>query len=422
MNDPINPNKVINFTKERMDKLVKITNQFNQDGFRTLAVAYKWLPAEDRTYILADEKDLVLLGYIAFLDPPKEGVFEAINALKSSGIDVKIITGDSELITQKICKDLGLKVKKIIIGKELEELSNKKLADIVEKVTIFAKMSPIQKSRIIKALKSKGHIVGFMGDGVNDANALKEADVGISVDTAVNIARASSNIILLEKNLMVLQAGVIEGRKIFSNILKYITMATSSNFGNVVTITVASTFLPFLPILPIQLLIQNMLYDISQISIPWDNVDDDYLKTPHKWDVSNIITFMIVIGPISSIFDIITFIVMWKVFDANSVENQALFHSGWFIESLLTQVLIIHMIRTKYIPFLQSNASISVILFTLVIVILGVYIPFSAFGSYIGLTPIPKDYFYWLTGIIFSYCALTQVTKYLYIKKFSRWL
>jgi Mg2+-importing ATPase len=421
-NDPITPEKMISFTKEKMTELIKLTNQFNQDGLRTLAIAYKWLPAQNLTYTIADEKDLTLSGYIAFLDPPKDGVFEAITALKSSGIDVKIITGDSDLITQKICKDIGLEVENIILGKEVEELSDELLADIVEKVTIFAKMSPLQKARIIKTLKSKGHIVGYLGDGVNDAAALKEADVGISVDTAVDIAKASSDIILLEKSLMVLQDGVIEGRKIFVNILKYITMATSSNFGNIFSIIIASIFLPFLPMLPIQLLIQNMLYDISQISIPWDNVDNDYLKIPHKWDVSNIVRFMLYIGPISSIFDVITFLIMWNVFGANSIEKQALFHSGWFVEGLLTQVLIIHMIRTKYVPLIQSSAATPIILLALAVMTIGIYIPFSTLGSQVGMVPLPKEYFYWLAGILFGYCTLIQIVKFFYIKKFGQWL
>ena len=422
ISDSKDSNEIVRFTEEKMLELVAYTNQFNQDGFRTLAIAYKWLSIEDCSYNIADEKNLTLSGYIAFLDPPKDGVFEAIAALKTLGIDVKIITGDSDLITQKICKDLGLKVEKIILGNEVEKLSDEQLANIVEEVTIFAKMSPIQKFRVIKALRSEGNIVGYLGDGVNDAAALKEADVGISVDTAVEIAKESSDIILLEKSLMVLKDGVIEGRKIFVNILKYITMATSSNFGNIFSIIIASIFLPFLPMLPIQLLIQNMLYDISQISIPWDNVDDDYLKTSHKWNVSNIVRFMFFIGPISSIFDLITFITMWKIFGANSVASQALFHSGWFVEGLLTQVLIIHMIRTKYIPFIQSSAAMSVILITLAVMLIGVYIPFSKFGANVGMIPLPKDYFYWLIGILFGYCSLIQIVKYFYIKKFGQWL
>ena len=422
ISDAATPDKKIDFTEEKMTEIVKITNKLNQDGFRTLAIAYKWLPTEDRTYTVDEEKDLTLSGYIAFLDPPKEGAFEAITALKSSGVDIKIITGDSDLITQKICNDIGLKIERTMLGKEVEELSDDILACLAEKVTIFTKMSPIQKARVIKALRSKGHIVGYLGDGVNDTAALKEADVGISVDTAVDIAKESSDIILLEKNLMVLQDGVIEGRKIFANILKYITMASSSNFGNIFSIVIASIFLPFLPILPIQLLIQNMLYDISQISIPWDNVDNNYLKEPHKWEIGNIIRFMLCIGPISSIFDIITFIIMWYILGANSIENQVLFHSGWFVEGLLTQVLVIHMIRTKYIPFIQSSAATSVILLTLAVMMIGVYIPFSVLGNNIGMMPLPEKYFYWLAGILFSYCALTQVVKHFYIKKFGQWL
>ena len=309
------------FTDEKRKQVRQLTRDLNEDGLRALAVAYKWLPPEDRTYTVADEKDLVLAGYVAFLDPPKETAREAIAALQEYGVGIKIITGDNEIVTRKICKEVGLAVENVLLGNDMEALSDAELAEAAEHTTIFAKTSPLQKSRIIRALQSRGHTVGYLGDGINDAAALKDADVGISVDTAVDIAKESADIILLEKSLMVLEEAVIEGRKTFANIIKYIKMTASSNFGNVFSVLIASIFLPFLPMLPIQLLTQNLLYDISQVSIPWDDVDKDYLKVPRKWDAGGLARFMVFIGPISSIFDIVTFVVMWYVFGANTVEH-----------------------------------------------------------------------------------------------------
>jgi Mg2+-importing ATPase len=301
-------------------------------------------------------------------------------------------------------------------------LPDTQLADAAEHATIFAKMSPLQKSRVIRALQSKGHTVGFLGDGINDAAALKDADVGISVDTAVDIAKESADIILLEKSLLVLEEAVIEGRRTFANIIKYIKMTASSNFGNVFSVLIASIFLPFLPMLPIQLLIQNLLYDISQVSIPWDDVDQDYLKQPRKWDAAGLARFMVFIGPVSSIFDMVTFFVMWHVFGANTVEHQSLFQSGWFVVGLLTQTLIVHMIRTQHIPFIQSRAATPVIMLTACIMAIGIYFPFSPLGAHVGLVPLPVSYFAWLAGILLSYCVLTQLVKRLYIRRFGQWL
>jgi Mg2+-importing ATPase len=324
------PGGVVPFTGERRREVRRITRKLNQEGLRALAVAYKWLPPADRTYTVADEKDLILAGYVAFLDPPKETAHAAIAALKEHGVAIKIITGDNEVVTRKICKEVGLAVENAMLGKDVEAMSDAQLPEAAERATIFTKMSPLQKSRVIRALKSRGHTVGYLGDGINDAAALKDADVGISVDTAVDIAKESADIILLEKSLLVLEQAVIEGRRTFANIIKYIKMTASSNFGNVFSVLVASIFLPFLPMLPIQLLTQNLLYDISQVSIPWDDVDPDYLKQPRKWDAAGLAYFMVFIGPISSIFDIVTFVVMWRVFSANTVESQSLFQSGWF--------------------------------------------------------------------------------------------
>ncbi|MAH70465.1 magnesium-translocating P-type ATPase [Bradyrhizobium manausense] len=416
------PDGIVPFTSEMRREVRAITRDLNEDGLRALAVAYKALPPEDRTYTVSDEQDLVLAGYVAFLDPPKETAREAIAALREHGVDTKIITGDNEVVTRKICKEVGLAVDKAVTGKDVAAMSDAELADTAERTTIFTKMSPMEKSRVIRALQSKGHTVGYLGDGINDAAALKDADVGISVDTAVDIAKESADIILLEKSLLVLEEAVIEGRKTFANIIKYIKMTASSNFGNVFSVLVASIFLPFLPMLPIQLLIQNLLYDISQVSIPWDDVDEDYLKQPRKWDSSGIARFMMFIGPISSVFDIATFIVMWHVFGADSIEKQSLFQSGWFVVGLLTQTLIVHMIRTQHIPFIQSRAATPVILLTASIMAIGIYLPFSPLGAHVGMLPLPEAYFPILVAILLSYCLLTQLIKRLYIRRFDQWL
>jgi P-type Mg2+ transporter len=413
---------VVPFTAQKRKAGRQMTRRLNEEGLRALAVGYRWFPPEDRTYTVADEKDLVLAGYVAFLDPPKETAREAIAALKEYGVSVKIITGDNEIVTRKICTEVGLHVERSLLGTDVEALSDASLADAAEGTTIFAKMSPMQKSRVIRALQSKGHTVGYLGDGINDAAALKDADVGISVDTAVDIAKESADIILLEKSLMVLEEAVIEGRKTFANIIKYIKMTASSNFGNVFSVLVASVFLPFLPMMPIQLLTQNLLYDISQVSIPWDDVDKDFLKQPRKWDAAGIARFMVFIGPISSIFDILTFILMWHVFGANSIANQSLFQSGWFVVGLLTQTLIVHMIRTQHIPFIQSRAATPVILLTASIMAVGIYLPFSPLGEHLGLVALPAGYFPWLAAILLGYCVLTQVVKRFYIRRFGQWL
>jgi Mg2+-importing ATPase len=416
------PGGEVPFTDDKRKQVRATTRELNEDGLRALAVAYKWMPPEDRTYTVADENDLVLAGYVAFLDPPKETAREAIAALSEYGVAIKIITGDNEVVTRKICKEVGLAIENILLGRDLDTLTDTELAEAAEHTTIFAKASPLQKSRIIRALQSRGHTVGYLGDGINDAAALKDADVGISVDTAVDIAKESADIILLEKSLMVLEEAVIEGRKTFANIIKYIKMTASSNFGNVFSVLIASIFLPFLPMLPIQLLTQNLLYDISQVSIPWDDVDKEYLKVPRKWDAGGLARFMVFIGPISSIFDVVTFLVMWYVFGANTIAMQSLFQSGWFVVGLLTQTLIVHMIRTRHIPFIQSRAATPVILLTASVMAAGVYLPFSPLGEHLGLVPLPASYFFWLVGILLSYCTLTQIVKRIYIHRFGQWL
>ncbi|MDR0268131.1 magnesium-translocating P-type ATPase [Paenibacillus sp.] len=417
-----NDGQMIPMTADISEKALGLVNKMNRDGLRVIAVAVKHLTGHQDHYSVGDEKDLVLVGYIGFLDPPKETAKEAIRALKEIGVHVKIITGDNAAVTLKVCKDVGLSANQMILGSDVEALSDKQLADAAEKFQVFAKVNPMQKARIVRALKSKGHTVGFMGDGINDAISLKEADVGISVDTAVDISKESADIILLEKSLMVLEKGVMEGRITFGNMIKYIKMTASSNFGNMFSVLVASAFLPFLPMLSIHLLIQNLLYDISQLSIPWDRMDQEYLSAPKKWDAKSVSRFMVFIGPISSIFDITTFALMWYIFSANSMESQSLFHSGWFIEGLLSQTLIVHMIRTEKIPFFQSTASTPVVLLTSLIMAFGIYIPFSPLGASVGLMPLPWSYFPWLIATLVCYCVATQVVKKWYIRKFGDWL
>lgn len=414
--------EVVPLTYEIKEEVKMMVTKLNEDGMRVLAIAQKNNIPDESTFNIDDEKDMVLMGYIGFLDPPKESTPYAIKALQEHGVKVKILTGDNEVVTKKICRDVGLPIDNILLGTQVDEIDDEILLKKVEETTIFAKLSPVQKSRIISILQNNGHTVGYMGDGINDAAALKESDVGISVDTAVDIAKESADIILLEKDLMVLEEGVIEGRRVFGNIIKYIKMTASSNFGNVFSVLAASAFLPFLPMLPIQLIVQNLLYSISQLSIPWDTMDEEYIKEPREWNADDIGKFMIYIGPISSIFDIVTFMVMWFMFKANSIEMQSLFQSGWFIEGLLSQTLIVHMIRTKKVPFIQSRAAKPVLILTSIVMTIGIAIPFTSFGKHFGFVSLPPMYFIWLVLILLSYSILTQVMKNIYIRKFNRWV
>ena len=402
--------------------ILNTSKKLNQEGLRVLLVAIKEFDDRALTYSIEDEKDMTLTGFIGFLDPAKPSAKTSIEALQKLGITVKVLTGDNEIVTKKICRDVGISYNKILLGSDIEKLSDEELKLQIDDVSILAKLSPIQKSRIVKLLQAKGHTVGFMGDGINDAAALRDADVGISVDTAVDIAKESADIILLEKDLMVLRKGVIYGRRTFGNIIKYIKMTASSNFGNMFSMLGASAFLPFLPMLPVQILVQNLLYDISQTSIPWDRMDEDFLEKPKKWDASGISKFMIYIGPISSVFDYVTFFVMFFFFKANSIEHQSLFQSGWFIEGLLSQTLIVHMIRTRKIPFIQSWATAPVVALTSLIMLIGIAIPFSPFAGALKLQPLPFSYFPWLIGILVGYCFLTQFVKNWFINKFHQWL
>ena len=402
-----------------LDKLVQVTRELNEDGFRVIAIAYKETPATTTTYSVKDESGLVLVGYIAFLDPPKDSAREAIAALHRHGVEVKILTGDNDVVTRKVCHDVGLKVKQILLGSDLEAMTDEQLAAAAENVVVFAKLSPAQKARVIKALHLRGHVVGFMGDGINDGPALKAADVGISVDTAVDIAKESADIILLEKSLMVLEEGVIEGRKVFGNIVKYIKMGASSNFGNMFSVLGASAWLPFLPMQAIQVLTNNLLYDFSQTAIPTDHVDEEYIAKPRRWDIANITRFMLMVGPISSIFDYVTFAILYFLFKANTDAGASLFQTGWFVESLLSQTLIIHIIRTGRIPFIQSRASLPLALTSLVICTVGVWLPYSPFAHALGFMPLPPQFWPYLIGILVGYLTLAHLMKSWFIRRYG---
>ncbi len=393
------------------------TVALNEDGFRVVAVAYKEIDNLKPSYSVADESGLTLLGYIAFLDPPKDSAREAIAALAAKGVRVKILTGDNEVITRKICREVKVEAGTVLLGKQIEEMNEHELATAADSTSVFAKLTPAQKERIVGALHLRGHVVGFLGDGINDSPALKAADVGISVDTAADIAKESADIILLEKSLLVLQDGVIEGRKTFANITKYIRMGASSNFGNMFSVLGASLFLPFLPMAPIQVLTNNLLYDFSQTAIPTDNVDEEYVAAPRRWDISNIFKFMVFIGPISSIFDYATYAMMLYVFDAWT--NPSLFQTGWFVESLLTQTLIIHIIRTAKIPFIESRASAALIATSIVICVVGVTLPFTWASAALGMVPPPRLYWPLVGAMLLAYAVLTHLTKLWFVRRWG---
>jgi Mg2+-importing ATPase len=397
----------------------KMVDELNGQGFRVIALAYKEMPgsSDEPVYAVKDESDLILLGFLAFLDPPKDTAAEALERLHSLNVDVKILTGDNEIITAYICKQVGMPVEHILLGSQIEAMSETELAQAASVTSVFARLAPAHKEHIIRALQSKGRVVGFMGDGINDAPALKAADVGISVDSAVDIAKESSDIILLENSLLILEQGVLEGRRVFGNIIKYIKMAASSNFGNMFSVVGASAFLPFLPMLPIQVLTNNLLYDFSQTTIPTDEVDADWLTKPRQWTIGEIQRFILFIGPISSIFDYLTFFIMLYVF--NSWNNPALFHTGWFVESLFTQTLIIHVIRTNKIPFIESRASGPLIVTSIIIVAVGAWLTVSPLAGTLGFVPLPSLYWLLLAILLLGYVILTQVVKTWFFKKFG---
>ena len=400
--------------RETMERVVR---ELNEDGFRVVALGMKEVDPDRRDYGVNDETDLILRGYLAFLDPPKESAALALAVMVQHGITPKILTGDNAVITRKICREVHLDYgDHIVTGEEIAQLSPEALAETVETHHVFAKLDPMQKELIVRTLRANGHVVGFMGDGINDAPALKAADVGISVDSAVDVAKESADIILLEKSLNVLENGVMEGRKVFSNITKYIRMGASSNFGNMFSVLGASIFLPFLPMLPIQILINNLMYDFSQAAIPTDNVDVDFLGKPRRWRIDDIKRYILFLGPVSSVFDYMTFFIMLHVF--NAWDNPALFQTGWFVESLLSQTLIVHVIRTDKIPFFQSFSSIYLALTTLAICAVGIWLPFSPLAHAFGLVVPPGSYWLLLGMTIFCYMCLAQIVKTWVVRRF----
>ncbi len=424
VDDDINP--LIDMLKQ---DLLEEYEALSRDGYRVVAIAYREFPRDKEVFSAADESDLILLGYLAFFDPPKETATAALEALRKAGVATKILTGDNALVTQKVCRDVGLQVEHLVTGDELRGLSADQLTETAGKSNVFARLTPAQKDDIIRALQRAGHVVGFMGDGINDAPAMKTADVGISVDTAVDVAKESADIILLKKSLLVLEDGILEGRKVFGNIVKYIKMGASSNFGNMFSVVGGSYFLPFLPMAPIQVLVNNLLYDVSQLGIPADRVDEEYLQKPRKWNIASIKKFMVWIGPMSSIFDYTTYFLMLYFFGciayttttdpAQKAHFESLFHTGWFVESLLTQTLIVHIIRTNRIPFFQSRASWPLTLTTLSVMAAACLLPFSPLAGPLGLTALPPAFWPWMLATVVAYSILTHFMKTLFIRRYG---
>lgn len=432
-------------TGEVRHHILQMVEKLNDKGFRVLVIAQKSNPSPVGTFGIKDECDMVLIGYLAFLDPPKESTANAIKALKEHGVTTKILTGDNDKVTRTVCKQVGLKVRNMILGSDIEHMSDRELAKVVDSTDVFAKLTPDQKARVVSVLRENGHIVGFMGDGINDAAAMKAADIGISVDTAVDVAKESADIILLEKDLMVLEQGIIEGRKTYANMIKYIKMTASSNFGNMFSVLAASALLPFLPMMSVHLIFLNLIYDLSCTAIPWDNVDEEFIAKPRKWDASSVGNFMIWIGPISSIFDFTTYLFMYFVFCPlfiskgvlfNDLPNHfsgaqlilmqtkyiGLFQAGWFVESMWSQTLVIHMIRTKKIPFIQSHASTSLTLLTLTGIAVLTMIPFTPFGEALGFVALPVTYFAYLIPCIIFYMILATSLKKAYVRHYGELL
>ena len=405
-------------TPQKLEEVRCVARDMNDDGFRALGLGVREIEVKP-AYSREDEKDLTMMGFIAFLDPPKDSAAEAIKALNANGVAVKILTGDNDIVTRNVCRQVGIQVDKYLTGPMIEAMSDEDLTIATRDTPVFARLNPQQKVRVIEALHRDGHVVGFLGDGINDGPALRAADVGISVDTAVDIAKESADIILLEKSLLVLEEGVLEGRKVFGNILKYIKMTASSNFGNMFSMIGASALLPFLPMLPVQILLNNLLYDFSQTAVASDEVDPEYLAQPRQWDLKGITRFMLYIGPISSIFDYAAFAVLWFVLGANGAEHQKLFQTGWFVESLLSQTLIVHIIRTGRIPFLQSWASLPLSLTGILICLVGIALTALPLGAWFGFVPLPGVYWLFLAAILVCYLSLTQFVKTWMIRRFG---
>ena len=426
--------EIIPLTEDIRQEVLAEVAQLNRQGLRVLGVGYKSGLREDYAYTVTDESDMILTGYLAFLDPPKPSAAPAIQALLEHGVRTKILTGDNEKVTQAICEKVGLDVEHILLGADIDQMTDQELAEAVESVTVFAKLSPDQKARIILQLKRNGHGVGYMGDGINDAPSMKVADVGISVDTAVDIAKETADVILLDKDLMVLETGIVEGRKVYANMTKYIKMTVSSNFGNIFSLLVASIFLPFLPMAPVHLIVLNLVYDLSCVALPFDNVDQDFLKQPHTWEAKSITRFMVWMGPISSIFDILTFIFLYFIIvplvtghqyvhgSESALQFIILFQTGWFIESMWSQTMVIHMLRTAKVPFVQSRPAWLVILMTLVAALFVTSLPYGPLVNILRLAPLGLPYFLFLVGIIFLYMFSVTVIKKFYIKKYKEWL
>lgn len=414
---------VTELTSHVYNRLKQFAEEQSRDGLRILAVAYKKFDKFPANIDSSCEYDLTFVGFLAFLDPPKESAATAIRDLMINNVNIKVLTGDSSVVCQKICEEIRLPVQRVVTSSDLEGLTDVELSDLAERSTIFSKLTPMQKADIVRALRRNGHIVGFLGDGINDSTALVEADVGISVDSGTDIAKESADIILLEKDLGVVVDGVIFGRSTYGNTLKYIVMAVSSNFGNVFSMLVASSWLPFLPMLPIHVVVQNLLYDISQISIPWDHMDAEFLIVPHRWSMKSVLRFMVCIGPWSSVFDITTFLYMFYYFGIQTPnDNVTLFQTAWFTVGLLTQTLIVHMIRTPKIPFIQSNASLPVVLMTVVIMAIGVVIPFvPVFRNWLQMTLLDPMVYPYVAGALLCYALVAQLAKVMYKWCFNEW-
>ena len=423
--------------KNLKEEIMNTVRSFNEDGLRVIAVAQKNNPSLIGKFSVKDEEDMVLIGYLAFLDPPKPTTFAAINALKEYGVTTKVLTGDNDQVTKSICGKVGINIDEILLGSDIDKMTDEELGEKSEIINVFAKLSPAQKTRVVKVLRNKGHVVGFMGDGINDASAMKEADIGISVDTAVDIAKEAADIILLEKDLMILEEGIIEGRKTYANMIKYIKMTVSSNFGNMFSVLIASAFIPFLPMMSIHLIVLNLIYDLSCTAIPWDNVDKDFLKVPRKWDASSIGKFMLWIGPTSSIFDITTYIMMYFIIcpmlsdglTYHMISNagtreiyEAMFQTGWFIESMWTQTFVIHMIRTSKVPFIQSRTSKSVFFMTMIGIGIISILPYTPLAAVLGLVKLPLMYWFFLLLTVIAYTILVTFIKKKYIKYYGEFL
>lgn len=414
--------KVQELTDVLRAELSAVNLEMNRQGMRVLTVAVKKDARNDTNYSTADEKEMTMIGFMGFLDPAKESAISAIASLHAHGVQVKVLTGDNEIVAAKVCRDVGIKADSYLLGTQIDDMSETELSQAVEANNLFAKLNPMQKSRLIQRLQQNGHTVGFMGDGINDAPALRKADVGISVDTAADITKDASSIILLEKSLDVLESGVLEGRKVFSNMMKYIKITISSNFGNVFSILSASAFLPFLPMLSVQLLVQNLIYDMAQLAMPWDNVDEDELSKPVRWETKSLTRFTLCIGPVSSIFDIATFLVMWFVFHADTIAQQGIFQAGWFMIGLTTQTLVVHMVRTRKIPFIQSLASFQVLLSSAAAIAVGLLISLSALHTIFDFAKLPNGYWFWYAVIVIVYLLAVELAKRLYIHIAKEWI